>query len=87
MEAILICIGIWLAISLIDKALAVRGELALERLRWAAEHPEEHRAQLLAELRAEVTSLTECGLSEAEALDFVRLRLLDELREWVEAPC
>jgi hypothetical protein len=87
MEAILICVVIWLAIFLVDKALAVRADLALERLRWAADHPEEYRAQLEAELRAELAGLIECGLSEAEALDFVRLRLLAELQEWAEAPC
>jgi hypothetical protein len=87
MEAILICIGIWLVISLVDKALAVKAEAIRREIEWRLAHPEEAEARAEERARAEIAGLVECGLSDAEALDFVRLRLLAELQEWAEAPC
>jgi hypothetical protein len=87
MEAILICLGIWLAISLVDKALAVKSEAIRREIEWRLAHPEEAEARAEERARAEIAGLVECGLSEEEAVEFWWRMKLDELREFVGEPC
>lgn len=86
MSAIVICVGIYLAIALVDLALAARSDRLLAEIQWRIDHPEEAAAQALERARAEVALLVECGVTEEEAWSLWTDRALAEIEAYFAEP-
>lgn len=82
MTAVVVCVGIYLAIALVDHALAARSDRLLAEIQWRIDHPAEAEAQALERARAEVALLVECGLTEGEAWRLWMDRALAEIEAW-----
>lgn len=82
MTAIVVCVGIYLAIALVDLALAARADRLLAEIQWRLDHPAEAEAQALERARAEVAILVECGMTDDEAWRLWADRALAEIEAY-----